>query len=90
MTGKTMPRPREVTFLPPLSMPLTFLDRASRMPAKRETSEEHKKTVEKNIEKLIEKLSEKEAYAESRVNSYREINLARLLHKNRETIEKEE
>ncbi|GAB4453474.1 MAG: hypothetical protein OHK0041_17380 [Anaerolineales bacterium] len=90
MSGKTTPRPREVTFLPPLSMPLTFLDRASRMPPKREAPEEHKKTVEKNIEKLIEKLSEKEAYAASCVNSYREIHLAPRLHKNRETIEKQE
>lgn len=60
MTDKTRLRTREVTFLPPLSMPLTFLERASCMPPKQAEREEQKKTVEKSIEKLIEKLSEKE------------------------------
>ncbi|GAB4464259.1 MAG: hypothetical protein Kow0070_25840 [Anaerolineales bacterium] len=60
MNADTQPRRREVTFLPPLSMPLTFLERASRMPPKQAEREEQKKTVEKSIEKLIEKLSEKQ------------------------------
>jgi hypothetical protein len=60
MTDNTKSRRREVTFLPPLSMPLTFLDNAFRMRRKQKTPEAEKKINEKSIEKLIEKLSEKE------------------------------
>ncbi|MBI4762296.1 MAG: hypothetical protein ACOYYF_12090 [Chloroflexota bacterium] len=60
MNADTRPRRREVTFLPPLSMPLTFLDRTVRVRRKAETLEDRKKMDEKTIEKLIEKLSEKE------------------------------
>lgn len=60
MNTDTPPRRREVTFLPPLSMPLTFLDKTLRAPRKAETFEDRKKMDEKTIEKLIEKLSEKE------------------------------
>lgn len=59
MTADTKPR-REVTFLPPLSMPLTFWDQTVRVRRKAETPEDRKKTEEKVIAKLIEKLSEKE------------------------------
>lgn len=60
MNADTQPRRREVTFLPPLSMPLTFLDKTVRVRPQAAASENRKKMDEKTIEKLIEKLSEKE------------------------------
>ncbi|MEW6284645.1 MAG: hypothetical protein AB1509_00320 [Chloroflexota bacterium] len=60
MNADTKPRRREVTFLPPLSMTLTFLDDIFRARRKAEEPEDRKKMDEKVIAKLIEKLSEKE------------------------------
>lgn len=56
-----MPDKKEINFLPPLSMPLTFLDRKPRKSDEpRKTADRQRETDEKNVEKLIEKLSEKE------------------------------
>lgn len=53
-------RPREVTFLPPLSMPLTFLENTFGLRRPAPATEKRKKIDEKSLSKLIEKLSEKE------------------------------
>lgn len=50
----------ETNFLPPLSMPLTFLSRKPGTGGEpKKTADKQKTTDEKNVEKLIEKLSEK-------------------------------
>lgn len=50
---------REIFFLPPLKMVLTFFDREASTSEKKET-ETQEKATEKDVEKLIEKLSEEE------------------------------
>lgn len=50
---------REIFFLPPLKMVLTFFNREE-SPSEKQETETQEKTTEKDVEKLIEKLSEKE------------------------------
>lgn len=50
----------ETNFLPPLSMVLTFFDKAFRKRSSKERIPKEKEVNEKNVERLIEKLSEKE------------------------------
>lgn len=60
MTDKTS-APREVTFLPPLRMPLTFAARTVDLRQPEQRAEEHKTRIdEKSLSKLIEKLRKKE------------------------------
>jgi hypothetical protein len=49
---------REIFFLPPLKMVLTFFDREG-VSSEKQEAEPPEKATEKDVEKLIEKLSEK-------------------------------